>query len=664
MTARALAVAAATLALASACGPDEAPTPPAPAEAAAPPAAPLDPRISRVEKPVSFDLVERFLIADVHWQEGWRRPRPSAEKRGHTLYQQRGSSVTFYLALPAAPVLRGAAIWMSGSDGDPSERTVVVELKCEDGRSETLVEQVFEPGAPSELPLDLDLRKFAGQNVALRLRVAEPRPRQLNRAPTNPALRWTHLELVGAEADWELTDAPDLRQRRNVILILFDTLRADRTQPYGATDVETPTLTRLAGRGVTFSRAHSNASWTTPSVATMLTGVHPGTHKIDGTGWFGAGDRSVTRLGSNLPYLPELLQRAGYRTHAVVTNFMISAAFGFARGFDDMVEYTNPEREKELPERSPEALAEYVWTRNIEPFLKPGKAPFFLYLHELNPHDPYLPPEPYASRYDTVEGEPPEQDSKLLQQFSFDPSVYDANDIAHLEALYRGEIAFMDAYLGALIDRFEAGGWLDDTVLVFVSDHGEAFNEHGSLGHGNGLFESLMRVPVFLSVPHAIGAGVRSSVPFSLVDLAPTLLDLAGEPIPDGMQGRSVLPYLVAGEAVEPSWPVFARARFIDYWYDGVTLGRWKLIKQSGRIPRNAQRSKQLFDLQSDPGETRDVIDEHPIVAGTLEQMLAWQIWLDDSQRLTVDSLPVDSLDPEVRRNLEELGYLQPQAQE
>jgi arylsulfatase A-like enzyme len=651
-------IAAVALAALLGCGTEDFATPEGPAGSATEPSqnAVID-RTPTV--PVVHDLVQQLPVAKVHWQKGWKRPRPSATKRGVTIEQLQGSSLTYYFEIPESAVLSGSGIWQIGNTGSSTDRTLRVAVETEDGGETLLTQHEFMMGQPSQHTFEHDLSAFSGKVAAIQIRIGEEREKRRNTKPTPTALRWVGLELQG-----EAPGAPeDTRAAsatpRNIILILFDTLRADRTEPYGATNVATPALNRLAARGVTFTRAHSNATWTTPSVASMLTGLRPASHKINGSGWL-MSERRVTRLGSGLPYLPFVLQSAGYRTRAVVTNFMISSAFGFDRGFDQMIEYTNTDRAAQLPDSSPEALAGFVWENNLQPWVESQDVPFFLYLHELNPHDPYLPPSPYAEQYDTVEGTAPEQTPRLLQRFAFDSTLLDDTEIAHLEALYRGEIAYMDRYLEVLLEKFEAAGLLEDSIIAFVSDHGESFNEHGRLGHSDEIHETLLRVPALLSAPGLVAADSRSDLPFSLVDLSPTLLDLAGVAIPDDVDGRSMLPYLTAGRLAESSWPVHARARFGAFWYDAILVGPWKFFRQSGPIPRTAERTRRLFDLRNDPGETRDLMEEHPIVAGALEQMMGWQSRLDDQRKINTTPVRIESLAPDVRRNLEELGYFGP----
>ncbi len=195
-----------------------------------------------------------------------------------------------------------------------------------------------------------------------------------------------------------------------------------------------------------------------------------------------------------------------------------------------------------------------------------------------------------------------------------------------------------------------------NTLVVFVSDHGESLTEHQIVGHGVELYEEILRVPMILSLPGVIPEGRRVKSAVELVDLPRTLLDLLGIEAPDTMQGRSLVPLIAGAHDVVPR-PTYAQAHFANrYSYDAVILGRWKLIRRNP-VNEDGFAAFELYDLQTDAGERDDRFDDEPIVGGTLRQMLAFQEREDEKRRVAHEP-DLQVLDPELRKNLEALGYL------
>ncbi len=432
-------------------------------------------------------------------------------------------------------------------------------------------------------------------------------------------------------------DPAGARRPRNVMLYLIDTLRADRLRAYAPdTRVRTPGLSRLADGATVLTGAHSQENWTKPSVATLLSSLYPWEHTA-------YADASV--VPSSVRLLPEMLGERGFTTAGFVANGYVSGRFGFERGWDAWRNYI---REGEST-RGERVAADVMRWLDDE---RPADQPFFLYVHAIDPHVPYRPPESYLRMYDPEPYRGPvdfSRDATLLERVKTGGLRLGARDRAHLEALYDGEVSYQDAQLASILDGLERRGLADDTLVVVTADHGEAFWDHGSVGHGHNLFEELTHVPLIVRAPGLPPA--RMDGPVGLVDVVPTVLDALGEPIPDTLSGRSLWPQLRgAGEDA----PRAAVAGFMENWRS-VVSGRFKLIARSrGRIA--------LSDLDHDPREQHDVASERPITTAYLRGLLGLRL---AGSRGSERAAPRPrhrassaTIDRELEAQLEALGYV------
>lgn len=362
---------------------------------------------------------------------------------------------------------------------------------------------------------------------------------------------------------------PDTRP--NVLLISLDTVRADRVGCYGYAPAETPNLDALAARGVRFERAYAHTPFTLPSHATLLTGIHPSGHGVH-VNFEGAIHPDATSLS-------EVFAKAGYATGAFVACGVLDRRFGLARGFqtyDDLS--ARPLSAGEQVER-PGGEVTQAALRWLE---SNTKAPFFGWVHYYDAHDPYQPPEGF-------------RDFK-------DP--------------YDGEISFVDAQVGLLTAALARLGKLENTFVVVVADHGEAFGEHGELGHGLLVYDTTMRVPMIFAGPAPLRAGGVVHEPAGLVDVHPTLLALLGWPGTSKLEGRSLAPAL-RGETLPGATLQLESEHPYRYfgWSPlyGVLSGPWKYI----RAPE-----EELFNLVDDPGETKNVGAQQQEVLARLARTL------------------------------------------
>jgi arylsulfatase A-like enzyme len=298
----------------------------------------------------------------------------------------------------------------------------------------------------------------------------------------------------------------------NVLIYLADTVRLDHMSCYGYERETTPNLTVFAQEAVTFTQLMPQASWTRPSVASMLTSTYPAVH--------GAND-SPDVLREGLPSMAAALQTAGYEAHWVMANASCHPYYGFGGDFFRYKNLSKNWRETDdvkIVEEAMDTLA----------FLS-GR-PWFLYVHVMGAHGPYQPPSPYDTLF-----EPEPADTGLEAKRR------------QMVALYDGEIAYADVLVTRFLERLRDQGEYDNTLIIFVSDHGEEFWEHGYLGHGKTLYEEQLRVPLLIKLPGGAHGGKTIDALVEMVDLAPTVLDILGLPEEERFQGASFLPLIETG---------------------------------------------------------------------------------------------------------------------
>jgi arylsulfatase A-like enzyme/Flp pilus assembly protein TadD len=402
---------------------------------------------------------------------------------------------------------------------------------------------------------------------------------------------------------WTRRESPP-SPRPNVLLVTIDTLRADRLGCYGAANAATSTLDGLAARGIRFQTAIAHTPLTAPSHASILSGRTPPRHGVRDNGGFA--------LPEDIPTLAESFLRAGYRTAGFVSGFPLDRRFGFARGFelyDDRLPHGDDPRRAAYVERIADGTtaAALRWLDGLR-----ASDPWFLWVHYFDPHAPYEPPKEMAER---VPGRP-----------------------------YDGEVAFVDAQLGALLRRVEHSGGAAGTIVLVTADHGESLGEHGEETHGVFVYDATLRVPFILAGPALAGGRVAATVARG-IDVAPTLLDLAGLPTPDGVEGRSLRPAAEGREMADE--PAYAESLFAALHLGWAPLHawrteRWKLVE----APR-----PELYDLEADSGESKDLAATRPEVVESLRRPL---------QTALAAARPMarPAVDPESAEKLRSLGYL------
>ena len=405
-------------------------------------------------------------------------------------------------------------------------------------------------------------------------------------------------------------------EHNNVILITLDTTRADRMGFLGSQRKLTPNLDALAASGIVFIRAYSQVPLTTSAHATILTGTYPQFHNVDQPGY---------PLSGGLPFAPEILRGAGYHTAAFVGSMIMQAqgggAPGFDRGFDEYNANFHSRQAGEDRYSSIERRADKVVAAAAEWIDKNTKGPFFVWIHLYDPHAPYEPPEPFASR------------------FRLDP--------------YDGEVAYVDSVLGKFFERLRAAKLFNGSLIAVMADHGEALGEHGERGHGLFLYDTTIRVPLLFKLPGQRSAGRRVNSQVELVDVLPTILAEVGVAVPKAVQGRSLLPLMnqtteKASEMDEP--PAYAET---DYPRAAFGWSPLRALRTGKYLFVQAPRPE-LYDRISDPDSEHNLASSSAAVSSTL----AAQVTAFREKTRSMDGTTAVNLDPEQVARIRALGYI------
>ncbi len=455
--------------------------------------------------------------------------------------------------------------------------------------------------------------------------------------------------LLGVNATAGLMDDSP-KPRLNILLITIDTLRADHLGAYGYGRPTSPNLDRLAKEGVLFWRAASQWPKTTPSFASMMSSTWPHTNGLIRT--------TALRMPDRFLMLAELLKSGGYDTRAAVANPNLATVFNFDQGFDTYLEvWKDAERQR----------SEIVTERGLDLLRDAsGKRPFFYWLHYFDPHARYEPPARFAGLFVNDKHFDPAWRVPLQRERRKDlggiPTTANlGNDtrVDYYVAKYDAEIRSVDEQVGILLKELERRGLADKTLVVVTADHGESLGDHNYFfEHGRFPYDSCVRVPLIVRGPGTGAPGRIVRSPVGLIDLAPTLLDLAGLPANPEAQGKS-LRRLMNGERVGGSrWAfTYTESGYAKDYQRSITSERYKLVSVPDPEDRKVMQGRdlELYDLQKDPGETRNVIDEQPKVAEAMKKQL--DRWITESGAPSEAPAEV-TLDKQTEEELRSLGYL------
>ncbi|MEN8160628.1 MAG: sulfatase [Myxococcota bacterium] len=424
-----------------------------------------------------------------------------------------------------------------------------------------------------------------------------------------------------------------------MLLIVLDTFRADRMGAYGNERGLTPFLDELAARGVLFERAYSTSAWTPPSVASLLTSRYPTQHRVQTMG-------SV--LGAAELTLAETLQAADYRAAGFSSNIYVREAAGFGQGFDPLRLYVALER---AAKRRADFLRAQALSWLDSTLATDDARPIFLYLHFMDAHSPYEPPEAFRQRFAPRLTATDQSELNRLLDDVDNPERWAllGERREDVGALYDAEVASLDGELAQLFRDLEARRFLEHAVIVIVADHGEELGEHGRFLHGSQLFEESVRVPLLIAAPGVEG-GRRVEAPVSLVDVAPTILALLDQPVPEPFEGRSLLPLV---EDPRPDGRDVHLDSGREGWSRSSATHTLGLVRGSRKLLVDPSGGARLYDLGADPGEEapREPTAAETDLRASLER--ARRHWADTSGR--AEQAP--RMDEETLSRLRAFGY-------
>ena len=502
-------------------------------------------------------------------------------------------------------VIRGLRVWVVARSG--GEREVIDVASTADRRR------------PRWLDFTADLSRWAGREVTLEFHAA------LDGLP--PAHLHTNVVAWGPV---RLSGPLGKRERPNVLFILVDTLRADHLPSYGYRRDTAPNVTRaLAAPGAVVESAYSQAPWTLPSVVSFLTSRQPGE--------FLGNDFAAYGVPPGVTTLAEEMAKRGYETGGFFGNKLLHAGNGFARGFDT---FFSPPPEMTVDDNQPDAAE---LNGKVLPWVEAHRRqPFFLYVHYIDPHDPYDNPEIVDNRSPFETAPCPTCIPGRWMQGVYSGKIPLANgerDVEHLKALYDSEIHYADRFIGRLLDSLPPEV-LRNTLIVLTADHGEEFHEHGGWKHGFTLYEEQIHVPLIVRWDGHVPAGSRLRGTVRLLDLAPTLLAAVGGQPDPSWEGVDLLPAL-AVKAPLPRLAAFAQHMMVGPLRAAAVLDGRKLILFNPRTPytpkneleaylwtQDLHRLKraELYDLSKDAAERANLAPTAPGEVAKLQPVIHRQL--------------------------------------
>jgi arylsulfatase A-like enzyme len=453
--------------------------------------------------------------------------------------------------------------------------------------------------------------------------------------------------------------------RTSLLLITVDTLRADHLGCYGYFLNTSPGIDNLASRGVRFADCTPQWPKTWPSIASLLTGSYP---------------KSISRrhrfevLNPELDMMSKSFKAAGYETAAVVANFNVGKSFGFDKGFDRFIESWEEKWREETGDtpfkNAPGRVKAYtnatIVTDQAIKWMASRKKdrPFFLWLHYMDPHGPYVPPDEYKKFFRGAHRPEPVNLRKLpgyqvrREEGTGDPIA----DLAFYRTQYDREIRYVDDEIDRLMVELAGAGADGNTLVALTSDHGESFREHGYyLEHGMLSYQACSHVPLILVKKDVLPAGKVIAGPVGLIDLSTTLLALCGVEIPPTFEGQDLSDLVLEEEGAKPPDFVFMESgghRVSPQ--TTVRHGKWKLIRVHGKKDRRlmAGTEFELYDLSTDPAETHNVAAQHPGKTAELGKILAKWYATPSRQGSGAEEFDLDTLDERQLEMLRALGYI------
>jgi len=576
-----------------------------------------------------------------------------------TIVTRSPETVRFQMTLPSRPVLHVAL-------GTPEDGPVTFRIAVRRGDKEAAVMTRTLTTPYRWEPRIVDLAEFAGTSVTLSLSAASDKEGT--------------LAFWGAPAVRQRTtpDAGPERPAQAVILIHGDALRKDHLDLYGYERPTAPTLRRLAEEGAFFDNAITQTSWTKAATPSIMTSLYPSTHGV-----FQIPDR----LPASATTIAEVFRDGGFATVSFSSVAFTGQLTNLHQGFEELHE--SESAVGRAGPRGAKTAREFV-DRLVGWLEDHRDVPSFVYLHLFDPHAPFEPNRPY----DTMWADPKGRDEYLRQQellkkfiaspfmadrgmatpeelrkAGLDPEAY----LRYSKAWYDGSIRGMDTEIARLVERLQELRMGNRAVIAFFADHGEEFHEHGRMFHGQSIYGELLRVPLIFWAPGRVPKGLKVEESVALIDVMPTVLEMAGLPVPKAAQGQSLRSLLTAdgkgGGAAKAGtgWsrrPVIAERqpqgggdflRGIESY--AVMEGSWKLIHNTKRP--EGKPEFELYDHAKDLLDRSDVAAAHPEVVQDLAKKLESWRKMAAAARLKPDADAAKTLSKEELERLRSLGYIQ-----
>lgn len=487
--------------------------------------------------------------------------------------------------------------------------------------------------------------------------------------PSDPSPKTTDARVLPASA-----------KKPNIVFILVDTLRADRLGVYGHPGKLTPAMDALAAEGTRFERCQSAASWTLPSIASIFSSYYPSVHKatdykkveaLRKGGEGGADETQISIFSDEFDTLAEILAANGYDTAGFSLNPFIQAKYGFSQGFSFFADGVK-ENGAIGSAANHDAIAWLDEKRNK------GK-PFFLYMHYMDCHGPYDAPAKYVDplmqameanskktkltpiQIQMLRDHPtiPELRNYLRRKppIGSDPTRYERlkDYQEYWIAGYEAGVREQDDYIAELFDGLRKRGLWDETFVILTADHGEAFAEHNYWEHGPGLHQHQVSVPLILRWPGMLPKSRTIAGTVRTIDIMPTILAQVGIEWKSG-QGTSLLPAIGMGKTNVTEVIYSESAKTPDWDQDAILTGNWKLIRYQPTEKNPNSGGEQLFDLSSDPGETKDIIREKLNVARDLVARMEEQVRINAGAKPGHEA-KYQMVTPQERQKISGVGY-------
>ena len=493
-------------------------------------------------------------------------------------------------------------------------------VEGEDGQvAEVWSDRIDQEGVSSFKDVSASLKPWAGQQVKLRFQTELPGPL----ANTD----WYAIGQFGEPVLWNGGEF----ERPNVLVLLIDTLRADRLGSYGWERARTPRLDELASKGVRYANPMSPSSWTLPSHASIFTSTFSSQHGL----W------QDQRLPAELTTVGETLQSSGYRTAAFAEAGFLNARHGFDRGFEI---FDSKNRDCSV---TFELATDWIEAR---------KTPYFAFVHTYQVHNPYEPPDEFREGLvRPYSGDLPKDISVRDYEWGRGGAPLTGADLDYVSDLYDAEIAYVDHQVGQFLDGLRAAGALENTLIVVTSDHGEEFFDHGNTLHGMSLYEEQLRVPLILNWPGHFEGGLVPEHPVHLVDLAPTIAAAVGVQTPLSWIGEAL--ETTPGDTKRPLF-----TSMLTHWSSPARRGEQTYALREGNLkyisfPADMHKfdtspTHALYDLDADPMELNSILDPADEEA-----------WTKKAEDLLRAYPPIGEAEgtlsnAQLQKNLEELGYV------